>query len=110
HMPLFTEQQNQSAMNVVLRNAIAQMQMDVVNAGAGYYPSQDIPAWPIGITIENRNGGGCFNGASGTYTANCFDTLNVIAFDTTNTPVAHLTAACGPTPASTTTSPLIISP
>jgi type II secretory pathway pseudopilin PulG len=112
HMPLFTEQQNQSAMNVAMRNAIAQMQMDVVNAGAGYYPSQDIPAWPIGVTIENRNGGGCFNAASGTYTANCFDTLNVIAFDTTTTPVAHLTASCA-TPASTTgptASPLIISP
>ncbi len=108
HMPLFTEQQNQSAMNMALRNAIAQMQMDVVNAGAGYYPSQDIPAWPIGVTIENRNGN-CFNPGNGAYSANCFDTLNVIAFDTTTTPVAHVAASCS-TPATTTSSTLLLVP
>jgi Tfp pilus assembly protein PilV len=93
HMPLFTQQQNQAALNVSLRNAIAQMQIDVVNAGTGYYPADDIPAWPIGVTIRNRNGGGCFDPAAQTYTANCFDTLNVIAFDL-NTPAAHPIVGC----------------
>jgi type II secretory pathway pseudopilin PulG len=93
HMPLFAQQQNQAALNVSLRNAIAQMQIDVVNAGTGYYPTVDIPAWPIGVTITNRNGGGCFDAVNKTYTANCFDTLNVIAFDI-NTPAAQPTGGC----------------
>jgi prepilin-type N-terminal cleavage/methylation domain-containing protein len=93
HMPLFTQQQNQAALNVALRNAAAQMQVDVVNAGTGYYPSDDIPAWPIGVTIVNRNGGGCYDAVAKTYTANCFDTLNVIAFDL-NTPAAHPAGGC----------------
>ena len=110
HMPLFTEQQSQSATNVALRNAVAQMQMDVVNAGAGYNPSQDIPAWLIGVTIENRNGGNCFDAPNATYTANCFDTLNVITFDP-NTPAAHFTTPCtDPNPADTTKTPLTIAP
>ncbi|HEX7284930.1 MAG TPA: type II secretion system protein [Candidatus Angelobacter sp.] len=88
HMPLFSQQQKQAALNVSLRNAIAQMQIDVVNAGTGYYPADDIPAWPIGVTIANRNGGGCYDAVAKTYGANCFDTLNVIAFDL-NAPAAH---------------------
>jgi len=95
HVPLFTQQQAQSSINLALRNAAAQMQIDVVNAGTGYYPADNIPSWPIGVTITNRNGGGCFDPATKTYTANCFDTLNVIGFDTSIS-AAHPTADCSP--------------
>ncbi len=53
HVPLFTQQQNQTAVNVAMRNAAAQMQIDLANAGSGYYQGINIPAWPIGLTIVN---------------------------------------------------------
>jgi prepilin-type N-terminal cleavage/methylation domain-containing protein len=38
HIPLFTSQQNQTGLNLSMRNSVAQMQIDVVNGGTGYYP------------------------------------------------------------------------
>ncbi len=38
HAPLFTQQQALTGLNVTMRNAMAEMQMDVVNAGSGFYP------------------------------------------------------------------------
>src|SRR5437660_3549291 len=62
HMPIFTSQQNQTGMNLALRNAVAQMQIDVVNAGTGYYQGVNIPSWPIAITIVNSAAGtGCYD-------------------------------------------------
>src|SRR5690349_20913421 len=62
HMPLFTSQQNQTGMNIALRNAVAQMQVDVVNAGTGYYQGVNIPSWPIAVTIVNSAPGtGCYD-------------------------------------------------
>jgi prepilin-type N-terminal cleavage/methylation domain-containing protein len=43
HQPLFNQQQNLAQVNIGLRNAVAQMQLDVANAGANYYPSDNIP-------------------------------------------------------------------
>jgi prepilin-type N-terminal cleavage/methylation domain-containing protein len=89
HVPIFTSQQNQTGMNIAIRNAVAQMQIDVVNAGTGYYQGVNIPAWPIGITIVNSAPGtGCYNAATKSYGATCFDTLNVIAVDQ-NTPPSN---------------------
>jgi prepilin-type N-terminal cleavage/methylation domain-containing protein len=89
HIPLFTSQQNQTGMNIAMRNGVAQMQIDVVNAGTGFYQGVDIPAWPVGITIANSTPGtGCFNATTQTYTSTCFDTLNVIAMDP-NTPPSN---------------------
>jgi prepilin-type N-terminal cleavage/methylation domain-containing protein len=109
HMPLFTAQQNQTGMNIALRNAVAQMQIDVVNAGTGYYQGVNIPAWPIGITIVNSAPGtGCYDAATNTYGSTCFDTLNVIAIDQ-NTPPSNpqdIGANC----VSTTSSSLFITP
>ncbi len=36
HMPLFNSAQNQTNLNITLRNAVAQFQMEVVNAGTGF--------------------------------------------------------------------------
>ncbi len=89
HVPIFTSQQNQTGLNISIRNAVAQMQIDVVNAGTGYYQGVNIPAWPIGITIVNSAPGtGCFNAANLSYGPTCFDRLNVIAIDQ-NTPPAN---------------------
>jgi prepilin-type N-terminal cleavage/methylation domain-containing protein len=109
HVPIFTSQQNQTGMNIAMRNAVAQMQIDVVNAGTGYYQGVNIPAWPIGITIVNSSPGtGCFNNTTQTYQQSCFDTLNVIAVDQ-NTPPSNpqdIGANC----VSTTSSSLFITP
>ncbi|HLJ25397.1 MAG TPA: prepilin-type N-terminal cleavage/methylation domain-containing protein [Candidatus Angelobacter sp.] len=89
HVPLVSSQQNQAGLNMMMRNAIAQMQVDVVNAGTGYYPGANIPAFPIGVTIFNcgdaTNGcnsmtgnADCYNASTFSYGATCFDTLNVI--------------------------------
>ena len=89
HVPLFTSQQNQTGLNLAMRNGVAQMQIDVVNAGSGYYQGVNIPSWPIGITVLNSAPGtGCFDAATNTYTSTCFDTLNVIAVDQ-STPPSH---------------------
>lgn len=109
HVPIFTSQQNQTGMNIAMRNAVAQMQIDVVNAGTGYYQGVNIPAWPIGITVVNSAPGtGCFNNTTQTYGQTCFDTLNVIAIDQ-NTPPSNpqdIGANC----VSTTSSSLFVTP
>lgn len=109
HVPLFTSQQNQTGLNLAMRNGVAQMQIDVVNAGTGYYQGVNIPSWPIGITVLNSAPGtGCFDAATNTYTSTCFDTLNVIAMDQ-NTPPSNpsdLGANC----VSTTSSSLFVTP
>ena len=87
HVPLFTQQQNQTAVNVAMRNAAAQMQIDLANAGTGYYQGVNIPAWPIGLTIVNPPNGAVCN-VGQTYGVGCFDTLNIISVDP-NTPPAN---------------------
>jgi prepilin-type N-terminal cleavage/methylation domain-containing protein len=91
HMPLFTSQQNQAALNFNLRNAAAQMQIDMVNAGSGYFPGSDIAAWPLGVVITNSNNGNtnCYDSATHTYGAGCFDSVNIV---TAGSNPAHPTA------------------
>ncbi len=89
--PIFTHQQNQAALNIAIRNSIAQMQLDVTNAGTGYYQGVNIPDWPVGVTIQNNYvtaGSPCNTPSTYVYGPNCFDTLNVISTDP-NTPPAH---------------------
>lgn len=82
HAPLFTRQQNIAGLNITLRNAVTQMELDTVNAGNGYYPGPDIASWPIGITINNQAPSGtCYNAAAHTYSASCFDTLFILGID-----------------------------
>src|SRR5580698_11579038 len=59
HAALFNDQQYQIGLNVTLRNALSQMEADIVNAGTGWYnATSSISSWPIGITIVNNVLGG----------------------------------------------------
>jgi prepilin-type N-terminal cleavage/methylation domain-containing protein len=86
-------QQGQVGLNVALRNATSQIQMDLVNGGAGYFPGANVPYWPVGLTIVNNVVGAgqvCNTPASFTYGPNCFDQLNIIvaANPTTYPPIS----------------------
>ena len=82
HAPLFSRQQNLAGLNITLRNIVTQMELDVVNAGNGYYPGSDIASWPIGVTVNNSPPSpSCFNSSTQTYSASCFDSMTVIAAD-----------------------------
>lgn len=91
HAPLFTRQQNISGLNITLRNAVTQMELDVSNAGSGYFPSADFPGWPVGVTINNNTSAGCYTASTNTYAASCFDTLTIIGIDPA-VPPTHPTA------------------
>ncbi len=110
--PLFNQQENTSTLNLSLQNAITQLQLDVVNAGNGYYPGMQLPNWPIGLTIQNSANppatGQCGDNATFTYSAACFDTLNVIAMDPNTSPMhTGVTGGCANT---TTTSMSLLPP
>jgi prepilin-type N-terminal cleavage/methylation domain-containing protein len=68
----FNNQQNMAATNITLRSALTQMEMDVINAGTGFYNTASISSFPVGMTIQNVAGGS--------------DTLNIVAPDTTVPP------------------------
>ena len=87
--PLLNRQQNFAALNIAMRNSVAQIQLDVANAGTGYYPGTNFPDWPVGVTIVNSNPvTACNTPATFTYSSTCFDRLNIITTDS-NTPPAH---------------------
>jgi len=78
----FLRQQGMAGMNVALRNASAQMQVDLVNAGTAFFQGANIPSWPVGVTIVNNvvtSGNSCYDATTFTYTAQCFDSINIIA-------------------------------
>lgn len=87
HVPLATMQQNQTATNISLRNAAAQLQTDLGNAGSGFYQGANIPALPVGITVTPGTGT-CHSAGTTTYGSGCFDTLDVISVDS-SAPPAH---------------------
>lgn len=63
-------QQSQAAVNVGIRNATAQLQTDVANAGTGYFPTYNIPGAPLGVVVTPGTG------------ANAgYDTLTILSFD-----------------------------
>ena len=99
HLPLFNQQQGMAQLNISMRNAVAQMQVDVVNGGAGYYSGVNIPNWPVGVVINNNvvtSSQDCHTGT--TYGANCFDSFTVIVSDPNTTPVNPLAGASGSLP------------
>jgi len=73
HAQMFTAQQNQITLNITLRNALTQLQTDVVNAGSGYYATAASSSFPVGLTVQNVAGG--------------FDTINIVSPDGTVLPV-----------------------
>jgi prepilin-type N-terminal cleavage/methylation domain-containing protein len=99
---LESDQKGQAALNVGLRNALTQLQIDLANAGAGYFVGANVPSWPVGVTIiNNPPGSGCYTG-NFVYSASCFDVLNIIMADP-NTPPIHVDGN-GTTCSSTTSS------
>jgi prepilin-type N-terminal cleavage/methylation domain-containing protein len=105
----FLRQQGLSGTNIAMRNAATQLQMDLYNAGTAYFQGANIPSWPVGVTIMNHvvaAGSSCYNATTFTYTAQCFDILNVIAgADPATYPPTHSTdstGANGPTNCSST--------
>lgn len=107
HLPLYTSEQNQAALNVGIRNAVAQMQMDVVNAGSGFYPGANMPFFPVGITISNAGTTSCFNATTFAYSG-CFDRLNVITADDTIPPAHPSGNALGTATVDTTSTTLFL--
>jgi prepilin-type N-terminal cleavage/methylation domain-containing protein len=100
HQALLSQEQLTVGLNVGLRNALSQIQLDVVNAGNGLILGTNVPAWPVGVTIINSNPSpeqcyqaATFNAAGAlislpVYNAACFDQMNVIVADP-NTPAIH---------------------
>jgi type II secretory pathway pseudopilin PulG len=96
-LTLFRDQQiasqgltGQVGLNLSLRNTVAQMQMDLANAGSGYFPGVNMPSWPVGVTLQNnvvQNGQSCYTAGTFTYGPTCFDQINIITADATNPPV-----------------------
>ena len=113
--PYFNRQQNMAGLNIAMQNVVSQMQLDLVNAGTGYYPGTVIPSWPIGITVSNQlsTAGACNNAATFTYTAACFDTVHILTVNSNIQP-SHPTNSAGSTAATscsaTTASPFYIQP
>jgi prepilin-type N-terminal cleavage/methylation domain-containing protein len=97
HEPYFNQQQNLAGTNIAMQNAITQMQLDLANAGTGYYPGANIPSWPVGVSIINQlPTSPCNTPATFTYGPQCFDTLNILTMNPNVAP-AHPTDATGGT-------------
>jgi prepilin-type N-terminal cleavage/methylation domain-containing protein len=97
HQALFSQEQDIVRLSMDLRNALAQIQIDLSNAGTGVFPGANVPNWPIGVTIVNSNpGANCYNVGTQTYSANCFDTMHVVAADAATPPLRpeDLAATC----------------
>jgi prepilin-type N-terminal cleavage/methylation domain-containing protein len=102
--PLFNQQQIQAALNISTRNAVAQIQTDIVNGGSGYYATVNVPGWPVGVVITNNvvaSAGDCHSGI--TYSASCFDSLTVIVADPATIPVNPVASTTGLIATSSTT-------
>jgi len=99
HQPLFNQQQIQAALNISMRNSVAQLQSDIVNGGSGYYNSVNVPNWPVGVVINNNTVSSTQDCHSGiTYSATCFDSLTVIVADPATTPVNPIASTTGTIP------------
>jgi prepilin-type N-terminal cleavage/methylation domain-containing protein len=99
HEALLSQEQGMAGLNIGLRNALAQIQLDVANAGNGLILGTNVPAWPVGVTIQNSipTTAQCNPAASypPVYATACFDQLSVIVVDP-NTPAIHpcITTGC----------------
>ncbi len=105
-MPLFNQQQNLAALNIATRNAIAQMQIDMVNAGSNYYNGINIPNWPVAAVLVNNTPGTDCETSTTTYVygASCFDTMNLITSDPNTLPTTPTNGTVGGCNLTTSTS------
>jgi prepilin-type N-terminal cleavage/methylation domain-containing protein len=93
-----TALQGQVGLSLALRNTSSQLQLDLANAGNGYFQGINIPTWPVGVTIVNNfvpYGSSCYNSTTNTYGANCFDQINIITADPVLYPAVNVTDAAG---------------
>jgi prepilin-type N-terminal cleavage/methylation domain-containing protein len=101
HQPIFNQQQNLAEVNIALRNAVAQMELDIANAGANYYSSVNIPNYPVGVVITNnvQASGDCRTGTPLQFSTNCFDQMAIITADINTPPTtpSNSTGACATT-------------
>jgi hypothetical protein len=92
---------DQVGLNLGLRNALAQLELDISNAGGGYFQTINITSWPVGVTILNNvvaTGSSCYTSSSGTYGSSCFDQINIItAANSATYPPVNLTDSTGGT-------------
>jgi prepilin-type N-terminal cleavage/methylation domain-containing protein len=103
---LFSRQQTNAnsqpglaGLNVGIRNATAQLQLDLANAGSGNYSGYNVPTWPIGVTIVNNvPTSSCYNSTTNSYGTNCFDQLNIlVAANAASYPPINATDSTGGT-------------
>jgi prepilin-type N-terminal cleavage/methylation domain-containing protein len=94
--------QGRVALNMALRNTESLLQMDLANAGNGFYQiTNTSTAGSVGVGVINHvvtPGNSCATTATQTYGVNCFDQLNVISFQDPTLAVQNI-----PTPALTIT-------
>lgn len=89
NLPLYNRQQGAAGLNIGVRSAISQLELDLVNGGTGFYVGASIPSWPIGATLKNHvPTSSCFDATTHIYGSDCFDVLNIIAADPSTSP-AH---------------------
>jgi prepilin-type N-terminal cleavage/methylation domain-containing protein len=82
HMPLFNTAQNQTNLNITLRNAVAQFQMEVVNAGTGFAGTTPTSFSPMGVTISKAPTANCATASTPpVYASGCFDSFTLITVD-----------------------------
>jgi len=103
---LFSKQQlssevvsGQAGLNIALRNAATQLQVDLANAGSYYYQGLNVPSWPVGVSIVNNwvnAGSSCYTAGTNTYGASCFDKISIIAAANPSTvPAINVTNSTG---------------
>jgi prepilin-type N-terminal cleavage/methylation domain-containing protein len=108
---LFSRQQSASTglsgqigLNLSLRNATSMLQMDLANAGYGYYQDINIANGALGVTLVNHvvpTGTSCYTSSTSTYGPNCFDQLSIISAASPATfPAAFVTDSTGGTASS----------
>jgi prepilin-type N-terminal cleavage/methylation domain-containing protein len=88
-----TQQQGLSGLNIAIRNALTQVQLDAANSANGLDLGAYAPAWPVGVEIKNQNPSTACNTGAPNYqfSSSCFDTVNFILADR-NTPACNLAA------------------
>ena len=99
---LLTQQQGLAGLNIGVRNALTQIQIDGVNGANGLVLGAYAPAWPVGATIVNQNPASACNTGPPNYQfgASCFDSITFILADR-NTPTCNLAANLNTNTAST---------
>jgi prepilin-type N-terminal cleavage/methylation domain-containing protein len=90
---LLSQQQGLAGLNIGVRNALTQIQMDAVNGANGLALGAYAPSWPVGVKVVNQTPSTACNTGAPNYQfgSTCFDSLIIIIADR-NTPTCNLAA------------------